>query len=823
MTTLRHSLRSLLRTPVFSVTAGLTLVLGLAASIAIFAVVNAVLLRSLPYGSADRLVGAWHDLPPINLQKTTQTPSTWLTYQRLARTIEGIGIYQESAANVGQIGGAGEAQRVDAAWVSHELIPLMQVQPLKGRAFRPDEDVANGPSVVVISEDFWRSKFGADPAIVGKSMDVGGTSREIVGVMPARYRFPTPKTQLWLPLQLDRTGSGDGFSYNAVARLKPGVSLEDAQRDFAAVLPRIVELYPNFVPGVTTQQLMDQAKPVPVITSLRDDVVGGISRTLWMVAAAAGLLLLVACANVTNLMLVRADGRQRELAVREALGASRARVLGHFLSESAVLTVTAGIAALGLAWIALRALLASPVMIPRVEEVGIDAASVAFALLAMLLVIVFVSIFPALRIGQVQLSKALREGGRGGTSGKAQQRVRGALVAAQIAIAVVVLAGSGLLLRSFQRLNAVQPGFNADNVATLWVSLPRARYLKDTAIVRFYAQLDERLSALQGVEHAGMTSRLPLTSNGMKQNPFYPEDDAATWANKIPPLQLYTTVDGDYFRAMSIPIIAGRTFVALDGQSATEAVISRKTAVQFWNDSTGQRALGKRFRSLPNGPLYTVIGVAGDTRDSSLAKAPAQAAYFPNAMGGDTVFTQVRRTMAIVLKGKPGVATSSLISAAQAIVREMDSSLPTFDVRPMAQVWASSVSQLRFTMLILGTAAAVTLLLGAIGLYGVLAYAVTLRTRELGVRIALGAQPSEVAGMMARQGLALTAIGIVAGLGTFAVVARFLQSFLYGVAPADPLTLLATSVLLVAISALASWIPARRASRVDPAETLRSE
>ena len=804
-------------------TAALTLVIGLAASIAIFAVVNAVLLRPLPYGSADRLVGVWHDLPPLNLKKATQTPSTWLTYQRLATTIEGIGIYQESAANVGAVGGSGDPQRVQSAWVSHELIPLMQVQPLAGRAFRPEEDVLNGPRVVMISEKLWRVKFGADPAIVGKSMDIGGASREIVGVMPARFRFPTPETDLWLPLQIARDGFGEGFSYNAIARLKPGITVEQAQRDFAAVLPRITELYPNFVPGVTTKMLLDQAKPVPVVTSMHDDVVGGISRTLWMVAAAAALLLLVACANVTNLILVRADGRQRELAVREALGAGRARVLGHFLSESAVLTVFAGVAALGVAWAAIRALLASPVTIPRMAEVTIDPASIAFAIGVMAVVVVIVSIFPAMRIGKVHLFSALREGGRGGTSGKAQQRVRGALVAAQIAIAVVVLAGSGLLLRSFQQLNAVRPGFSADNVATLWLSLPRARYLSDTAIVRFYARLDDRLASLPGVEYAGMTSRLPLTTNGFNQNPFYPEDDAATWANKIPPLQLYTTVDGDYFKAMGIPLLAGRSFGALDGQIASEAVISRRTAVQFWNDSTGQRVLGKRFRSLPQGPAYTIVGVVGDTRDSSLASPASQAVYFPNAMGGDTVFTQVRRTVALVIKPRAGVTPSSVVTAAQAVVRELDPSLPTFDIKPMSQVWAASVSQLRFTMLILGAAAVITLLLGAIGLYGVMAYAVTLRTRELGVRIALGAQPMEVAAMMTKQGLGLTGLGIAAGLGTFAVVARFLQSFLYGVAPADPLTLIGTSLLLVAIAALASWIPARRASRVDPAETLRAE
>ena len=820
--TIRHSLRSLRRTPVFTVTAALTLVIGLASAAAIFSVVNAVILRPLPYGDADRLVGVWHDLPPLNLKKATQTPATWLTYQRLARTIEGIGIYQQSAANIGALGGA-EPQRLEAAWVSHELLPLMQVPPLAGRVFRPEEDVVNGPMVVMISEKLWRTRFGADAAIVGKSMDIGGTSREIIGVMPARFRFPTADTDLYLPMQLARDGLGGGFSYDAIARLKPGVTIEDAQRDFASVLPRMVELYPTFVTGVTTQMLMDQAKPVPVLTSMKDDVIGGISGTLWMVAAAAGLLLLVACANVTNLILVRADGRQRELAVREALGAGRARVLGHFLSESALLTAAAGVAALGGTWVALHALQASPVQIPRVAEVGVDMATIIFAAVVSVGVIIVVSFVPALRVGRVRLSSALREGGRGGTSGKAQQRVRGALVAAQIAIAVVVLAGSGLLLRSFQRLNAVQPGFSADNVATLWLSVPRARYMNDTAIVRFYAQLDERLASLPAVEYAGMTSRLPLTSNNFNQNPLYPEDDPTTYANKIPPLQLYTTVDGDYFRAMGIPLIAGRTFGRLDAQLANEAVISRRTAVQFWGDSTGGRALGKRFRSLPSGPAYTVVGVAGDTRDSSLAKPPSQAVYFPQAMGGDTLFTQARRTMALVIKPKPGVATSTVVTAAQGVIREMEPSLPTFDIKPMSQVWAASVSQLRFTMLILGTAAAITLLLGAIGLYGVMAYAVTLRTRELGVRIALGAQPMEVAAMMTRQGIALTALGIAVGLGTFLMVARFIQSFLFGVAPADPVTLIGTSLLLIAIATLASWIPARRASRVDPAETLRAE
>jgi predicted permease len=341
-------------------------------------------------------------------------------------------------------------------------------------------------------------------------------------------------------------------------------------------------------------------------------------------------------------------------------------------------------------------------------------------------------------------------------------------------------------------------------------------------VVQFFARLDEKVAAIPGVVSSGMTSRLPLMQIGMNQNPFYPEDDAS-YANRIPPLQLYATVDGDYFKSMGIPLIAGRSFERMESQRWGDAVISRMTAIQFWGDSTGQRAIGKRFRSLPQGPLYTVVGVVGDTRDSALAKAPAQATYFPQAIGGDTVFTQVRRTMAMVVRTIPGADAVATIAAVQRAVRELDSTLPTFQSRPMSAVWAASMGQLRFTMLILGAAAVVTLLLGAIGLYGVMAYAVTLRTRELGVRIALGAQPAAVAAMMAKQGLVLTAVGIALGLGTFALVARFLTAFLFGVAPADPLTLVGASLLMVATAALASWVPARRASRVDPADTLRAE
>ncbi len=819
---LRHAWRSLRRTPVFTVTAALTLVIGFGAAIAIFAVVNGVLLRPLPYGNPDRLVGAWHDLPPLDLKKANQTASTYLTYRKLARTIEGIGIYSEGAANVAAIGGDGEPQRIAASWITVDVIPVLQVSPILGRAFTDEEDRPKAPDVVLISESMWRSRFGADPRAIGRTMDVGGLTRQIVGVMPRRFRFPAAETQLWLPMQLDPAALSGGFNYNGVARLRSGVSATDAQREFTTVLPRIVELFPNFAPGVSTQMLMDQAKPTPVLVPMHTDVTGGIAKTLWMVAAAAALVLLVACANVTNLILVRADGRQRELAVREALGAGRARVMLHFLAESAVLTAVAGIVGFGVAWLAVRALVAAgPVQIPRLAEVRVDAAAALFTVAIVVLVAALCALIPALRIGRARLSNALREGGRGGTAGRARQRIRGALVAAQVALALVVLAGSGLLLRSFQRLHAVKPGFDPQNVSTLWLSLPRSRYVNDSATARFYAQLMDRVSALPGVQDAGVTSRLPLTSNGMNQNPFYPEDDPTSFVNKIPPLQIFTTTDGGYFRAMGIPLIAGRVFDRLGVQRGSEAIISRKTAEQFWKDSTGQRALGKRFRDLPGGPLYTIIGVVGNARDTALATPPSPTVYFPQAVDANPNFSQAARTMAVVVRSAADPA--SVTRAVQRVVRELDPTLPTFDVRSMRAVFSASMAQLTFTMLILGSAAGVTLLLGAIGLYGVMAYAVTLRTRELGVRIALGAQPRSVAAMITKQGIALTAVGVAVGLALFTLAAGFLRSFLFGVAASDPATLIGASLLLVGIAGLASWVPARRAARVDPAEALRAE
>jgi predicted permease len=714
-----------------------------------------------------------------------------------------------------------------SAWITASLIPVLGVKPTLGRTFTEAEDTPNGPHAAIISEALWRNQFGGDPHVIGRTIDVNGLTREIVGVMPQQFRFPTARTELWLPLGIDFSSPyPGGFNYDAVARLKPGVTVEAAQKDFAAVLPRIVEISPNLAPGVSTQMLLDQAKPIPVLIPLRDDLVGDFSRTLWMVGAAAALVLLVACFNVASLILVRADSRQREMAVREALGAGWARLMRHFLAESVVLAALAGAIGLAVASIAIRALVlggtsaAQRIAIPRLSEVQLDWTAIGFTLVLVALVAAICSVIPALRIGRLTLAHALREGGRSGTAGRVQQRVRGALVAGQIALALVALSASGLLMRTFSRLQGVDLGFHPDHLATMWVSLPGARYKTDSSLVQFYAQLSDRVAALPGAQSVGLTSRLPLLDHGMNWDPFYVEGDVST-KDKIPHLQLFTTVSSSYFRTMGIPLLAGRSFDTPARQRGDEAIISRATASQFFHDPSGQATLGKRFRELPGGPLYTIVGVVGDARDTALAAPPSQTVYFPESVDADTMYGKVARTMAVVVRtsGEPGAMTP----AVQRVIRELDPTLPTFDARPMTEVLSNSMARLSFTIVILGAAAIVTLVLGVVGLYGVMAYLVSLRTRELGLRIALGAQPGSVAVMLTRQGLALTGLGVAGGLGLFLAIARFLRSFLYGVAPNDPLTLVGASLILIAVAALASWIPARRASRVDPANTLRAE
>jgi predicted permease len=817
MQQLRHALRSLRRTPAFALTTIITLILGIGSVTAMFAIVYGVLLAPLPYGHPDRLVSVTLEASAPQTRTILQPPAAYFTYKRFARHIDDVAYYRTGNANI-WVGTPGDqAERVTATWITASTISLLQVPPLLGREFTDDEQRGSGPQAVIISESVWRSRFGGSRDVLGKVLQANNVPRVVVGVMPASFHFPDAATRIWLPAKLDRdaTTTGD-FSYSGIARLKGGVTLAAARADLAAALQHMAELYPQIQSGTGTAEWLEQTRPAPAVEGLRDAMTRGVSRTLWMLGAAAGLVLLVACANVANLMAIRADGRQLELAVREALGAGRGRILTHFVGESALLGGAACVAAIALSWIAIRAFTAfAPPDLPRLEELSLGGATVLCAIVTSAVSAALCSTVPMLRWGRTKLSINLREAGRGDTASKRRHQVRGTIAAVQIAVALVVLAGSALVLRTLERLRRQPPGFDAANVMTIWTQLPFARY-GDSASVAFYARLTSAVKTLPAVRSVGVTSWLPLGDGETRPQSFRIDGD--TRSVMVPA----TTVDGGYFGAARIPIVAGRTFHGLGEQRDGEIIISRQAAVSIWNDRTGAAAIGKRLTLEPAGPSYTVIGVAGDVRDRDLGLAPSAMVYVPQAVPtGGVTEPSARRTMALVIRtrGSPG----AVVSDVRRVVHDMDPAVPIFNVEAMTDVVRASTSRLSLALSLLSAAAAITLTLGVIGLYGVMAYMVALRTREIGIRIALGADPRTMARDVALRGARLIALGLAGGLVAFAATGPFLRAFLYDLSPADPATLAGAITLLAAAGMLASWLPARRAARVDPLEAMRVE
>jgi putative ABC transport system permease protein len=814
-TSLQHALRSLQRTPVFTAAAILTLVLGIGSAAATFAIVDGVLLEPLPYGHADRLVSV--GLQTAEVRHIDQPPAVFFTYKRFAKRIDDIGFYRTGNANIWTGNGGDAPERVTATWVTASLIPMLQVRPILGRPFTNEEDEVRNPNVIILSELVWRTRFHSARDVIGKKLIVNSVPREIVGVMPQSFIFPAADTRLWLPARANpNTVVAGDFSYTGVARLASGATAEDAQRELASVLPRVGELFPRLESGTATTEWLDQVRPAPVVVPLRDEITNGIARTLWMVAVAAGLVLLVAWANVSNLMLIRADGRQLELAVREALGASRWRIVTHFLGESLVLAAAAGAVALLAAWGAVRALVSfGPADVPRLVELRISPTTFAFVVVCSIVGAIICAAVPVFRLRRATLSINLRDGGRGDTAGKTRQRLRATIAALQIAVALVVSTGSALLLRTFHQLYQERPGFDATNVMTVWTQLPFARY-GDSSSVTFYARLSEAVGKLPTVRAAGLTTRLPLGAGETRQQSFRVVGDGRTVSLPV------DVVDDGYFATMRIPLIAGRGFQRLGEQRDGDVVISQRTAASIWSDPTGKVAVGRQLALAPSGPSYTVVGVVGDVRDHDLATAPSAMVYMSQAVPIDPIAEPgAQRTMALVVRTSASPTTT--MPGVRQIVRDLDPTVPTFNVESMSDVVRASTARLSLALSLMTAAAAITLVLGTIGLYGVMAYMVALRTREFGVRVALGADPAQLARTVAMRGLTLTAGGVAGGFVLYAIAAPFLRAFLYGVTTRDPLTLVGTTLALVATASLASWLPARRAAHVDPADALRAE
>ncbi|HVG32681.1 MAG TPA: ABC transporter permease [Pyrinomonadaceae bacterium] len=805
---LRYGARMLLKKPGFTFVAVLTLALGIGANTAIFTVVNAVLLRSLPFDHAEQLVR----IGGANLQRNkrlgTLSPQDFYDVRDRNTVFESIAAYDGWSPS---LTGTGEPERLAAARVTTAFFNVLRVEPVMGRAFLPQEEQRGNHLVVLLSYGLWQRRFGANPSIIGQTITLNGASYNVIGVLPRDFEPPQfsgvgfEKPELWAPFAPDLSQwTRDGRSLDtAIARLKPGVSVERAQSELGVIAGQLQQQYPDTNAGESLST-----------ASLHEQLVGKIRSALLVFLVAVGFVLLIACANVANLLLARAAARQKEMAIRAAMGASRLRIIRQLLTESVLLSIVGG--GLGLLfamWATDYLVTLGTDSLPFLGDVGLDGRVFGFTALLTILTGVAFGLAPAVQFSKPDLNESLKESGRSSTGGRGRQRLRSVLVVAEIAISLLLLIGAGLLVKSFVRLQNVSPGFDPHNALTLNIFLPGTKYTEDDQARAFFDQAEARIRSLPGVESVGMTSNLPV-SGGFDTVSFYVEGQPVSAREDVPDLERYT-INEDYFRAMGIPLKSGRPFAAEDRAGSTPvAIVSETAARRFWPNES---PLGKRINTDiddPESPWRTVVGVVGDVRHYALDIEPTAQFYLPYRQGPQSYMALVVRT-----SNRP----ENQINAVREQIWAIDKDQPIFNVKTMEEFVARSVAQRRFTMLLLGLFAGVALLLAVIGLYGVMAYTVAQRTHEIGIRMALGAQTGDVLRMVLGQGMAMVMVGVVIGLAAAFALSRLISSFLYGVSATDPLTFVGVPLVLCAVAALASYIPARRATRVDPMVALRYE
>jgi putative ABC transport system permease protein len=800
LTDLRYGLRALLRKPGFTVTAVIALALGIGANTAIFSVINGILLRSLPYGEPDRIVMVWERNAAANSDRNVVSPANFLEWQKQSRSFAQMAAVADYPANL--TGGGGEPEEIKAQFVSHEFFATLGVQPMMGRTFTAAEDRKGDDLVIVVSYELWRNRFGGDPTVLGRQANVNGRLRTIIGIMPPRFHFLDPEVKAWMPLALNPATDywqTSGRYLRAVARLKPGVKLRQAQVELTSIAKQLERAYPKYNTGWGVN-----------LVPIHEQITGEIRPILLVLFAAVFFVLLIACANVANLLLARAAARQKEFALRAALGAGRMRLVRQMLTESALLALLGGIVGVILALWGIHWLVGLAPDIPRLREIGIDLRVLAFTLGVSVLTGVLFGLIPALQLSRPDLNNALKEAARGSTGGRSRN-VRNLFAIAEVSLALVLLVGAGLMIRSFMRLESVEMGFNPQNLLTMRLALPMKKYPEPHQVVEFYKQAQERLAALPGVQAVGAISYLPLTGLASRDG-FRIVGQPAPAPGEEPGVEVRVVTPG-YFRAMGIPLLKGRLLTERDGATPRVLLINQTMASKYFPN---QNPLGKRIVVTwdGSGREDEIVGVVGDIRESALEKQPEPAIYWPHPR-------EPYSGMALVVRAKTDA--SILTNEVAKEIRALDPELPMADVRTMQQVVSSSIARPRFNTLLFTIFAGAALVLAAVGLYGVMNYSATQRRHEIGIRMALGATRADIMRLVVGHGMWLTLSGIAVGVLASYGLTRVMQTFLFGVGATDPMTFIAVSAILILVALLANYLPARKATRISPLSALHYE
>jgi predicted permease len=817
---LKQVCRRLARAPLFTTITLITLAVGIGANTVVFSVVEGVLLKPLAYPQADRLIGIWHSAPAIGFQgDLNMAPFLYFIDREQSTTLEDVGMYNGDALSVT---GVGTPEHVSGMDVTDGTLPMLGVRPVLGRLFTRRDDTADAPKTIILSYSYWQKKFGGSDSVVGRTLTVDGTNREIIGVLPRDFQFlDNYDAAMFLPMQMDRSKVKLGnFSFRGIARLKPGVTLKQADTDLDRLLPIAIHSFP--APQGFSAALFEKVKINVNVHTLKIDVVGDVGNVLWVLMGSIFVVLLVACANVANLLLVRVEGRRQELAVRSALGAGRANITMGLLFESAVLGVTGGVVGLALAFAALRILVASaPTGLPRLHEIGIDFPVLLFAAGTVLFVSVVIGLLPVIKYSGVQINTGLREGGRALSQSRERHRARKVLVVVQVALALVLLICSGLMIRTFRALANVSPGF-ADPATLLKfrIYIPESMVPQKPDVVHLEQAIENKLAAIPNVSSVAYSTNVPM--DGRDSNDVLFAQDRTYREGEIPPIRRFVNVSPGFFSTMGTPLVAGRDLTwAETYQKRPVALISENFAREYWG--TPENALGKHIRVANTDDWREIIGVAKDVYFDGVSQKPPTTVYWPVLMAkfeGEP--ESVRGSVSFVIRS-PRAGSAAFMNQVQQAVWSVNGDLPLADPGTVGELYTKSMARTSFTLIMLCVAGGMALLLGIVGIYGVISYAVSQRTREIGIRMALGAQRETLTAMFVRQGLLLAAIGAVFGVGAAFATMRFMASILFKVSPVDPLTYSLATLVVIAIAWIACYLPSRRAAQVNPVNALRAE